>query len=176
SGVPWAHRKRMGRLWAFGATVWRFSIDARSLRHEAARPQDERDARRLGIVVGLLLGTALSALFVVGVATHEDGLAALAVQPQIAWLRGGSGLDGWTQDLAVPWSAGATIWGVLPVCLVGLGVYLGLCPGGIFTLKDKPADYQSRGRALAIYASVPLLWLAVGIGLLCGAMIAEAAA
>src|ERR671913_1426621 len=42
--IPWAYRKVMGRSRAFQKTVLMVTIDARRLRHEAAKPQSLRDA------------------------------------------------------------------------------------------------------------------------------------
>lgn len=44
SGFPWAHRKRVGRVRAFVATVWLVTVDGRRVRNELAKPQDARDA------------------------------------------------------------------------------------------------------------------------------------
>src|SRR5687767_11785601 len=59
SGVPWAHRRTIGRLRAFLKTVWQVTWDSRRLRHEMAKPQDAGDAARFRRVNATLLAVTL---------------------------------------------------------------------------------------------------------------------
>src|SRR5687768_2253551 len=50
STIPWAHRRRIGRIRSYFKTFWQFTRDSRALRHELAKPQDIRDGRRFAFV------------------------------------------------------------------------------------------------------------------------------
>src|SRR3954471_13137052 len=43
STIPWAHRRKIGRVRAYLKTFWQFTLDRRVLRNELAKPQDISD-------------------------------------------------------------------------------------------------------------------------------------
>src|SRR4051794_5575478 len=119
SNIPWAHRGRIGRLRAFVKTVWVVTVDARSIRHELGRPQLSGDADRFRWWNAAYVAAALGIWAAVRLAVH--GMDSIAVQRTSS---GSTPLSGFQQDLFVPWSAGATLPPILPLCLLGLAAYL----------------------------------------------------
>jgi hypothetical protein len=161
SGFPWAHRGRLGRARAFAKTLWQVTVDDRRLRHEMAKPQDPRDARRFGWAVAALAAAGMLAyggfLFVV-----SEGRA-IEVSPSL--FGSGSVGSGLAQDALVPWAAAVAFRAVLPLCLAGLAGYLATAPAATFRLGRLPPGHQAKARAVAAYAAAPLAWLAVAGGL-----------
>ena len=160
SGVPWAHRGRMGRITAYLKTARAFARD-RGVRFEAVRPQEIRDGRAFARITACFVAVALVGAFLAGVYAM-GGLVALAIQPGDSVSRGV--LDG-----AVPWCAGATIPGVLPVCLVAFAFWLASSQRFVFRTRAGSAERARAGVALSYYTSAPLLLLvpaaAFGVGL-----------
>jgi hypothetical protein len=163
SGIPWVYRKRMGRVRAYLKTVWRFSVDAQSVRHEASKPQDVADGRAFGRVTGCIVAIALLAVFAAAVFV-DQGLAFLAVQPTSPFAnpfgRAPVGMDAHLLDLEVPWSAGATLAPVLPVCLILLAFYVCSVQRAVFRMPaDSPESHRQRATALSYYTAAPLVLL-----------------
>src|SRR6266550_8723452 len=106
SGFPWVHCKTAGSLLSYLKTVWLVTIGSRHLRYETAKPQGLRDARRCAwvtatIVAGLFLG--IFATWTI----QSKGLSFMVVHPPQMYSRQ---QPQWSDDLLVPWSAGATMW------------------------------------------------------------------
>lgn len=171
SGIPWAHRRTMGRIRAFFATLWRITLDRASIRHEARKPQELSDARALRRVNAWIVAAAFLAGFA-GMVYLEGDLAFLAIQPPnpMAAMGVGSGppgLDPRWYDLAVPWSAGATIAPVLPVCLVLLAFWLTGAQRFIFRVpRSYSAVQRERALCLSHYTAAPLVFLLLAVGLM----------
>jgi hypothetical protein len=158
SGFPWAHRRRVGRIRAYIKTVWMVTVGSRRLAYEAARPQELADARKFGWITTVIFALSLLGVFAAAVVAQK-GLIFLAVQPVSPFAGAfGAAPAGFRlpDDLAVPWSAGATLWPVLPACLVLLAIYLGRVQRAIFRVRSFGVEYQRRALALAAYASAPL--------------------
>lgn len=160
SGVPWAHRGRMGWVAAYLRTARAFARD-RDVRFEAVRPQEIRDGRAFARITACFVAVALVGAFLAGVYAM-GGLVALAIQPGDSVSRGV--LDG-----AVPWCAGATIPGVLPVCLVAFALWLTSCERFAFRTRAGSTERARAAVALSYYTCSPLLLLlpamAFGVGL-----------
>jgi hypothetical protein len=156
SGFPWAHRRRIGRVRAYVTTVWLISILSRKLRYEAARPQRARDGRSFRSITACILAAAFVGVFCVVVGGH--GLVLFAIQPEPPIVVGFSVPKWWT-DLAVPWSAGATIPGVLPGALTLLAVHLCSAHRRLFRHKGASPGHWQRADAVASYSIAPLVWL-----------------
>jgi hypothetical protein len=172
SGLPWAHRRRFGRVRAFASTVLDVTLDRRAIRHEFAKPQELADAAAFRRINTLIVAAALFALFafvVFGAAGH--GFADLTIQPIPAFTfgRAAQPFDGWVLDLAVPWFAGATLVPVLPVCLVLLAARLTGLQRHVIRLPDASPDQRRRALALAHYAAAPLTLLLPGFLTVIGA-------
>jgi hypothetical protein len=159
SGVPWAHRRQIGRVRAFWKTVWYVTLDKRLIRHELARPQDLRDARRFRACNAAFGAVALVGF--AGVLLVRYGLESIAVQPFTFALGPGrrGPLPGYAQDLAVPWCAGATLLPLIPIYLVGLAVYVTGVGQSVMRLKGYPPAHRDRATAMGLYAWAPLAWL-----------------
>jgi hypothetical protein len=155
----------MGRIKGYLRTCWQIMADRPAIRFEAAKPQQPWDGRAFARVTGAIVAVALLLAFGAAVyASKVYGAGALtfmAIQPEdplngVAGL-GRTGLDHRMLDVAVPWSAGATIWGVIPVCLVLLGFYVAGAQRFVFRTRSKPPVQGARGLALSYYASAPLI-------------------
>src|SRR5688500_10823675 len=55
SGIPWTHRRTMGRVRAYLRTLRLMTFGGEAVALEPARPQDPRDARSFHAVQGTLL-------------------------------------------------------------------------------------------------------------------------
>ena len=157
SGFPWAHRREIGRVWAYIKTVWMVTIGSRKLKYEASRPQELRDGRSFARVTAVILAIGMVAPFAAAVVAA--GLGSLGVQPQDM-------LTGWLQDVLVPWSSGITILPVVPLALVLFAFYLTGAQRRLFRFKDVPTRRQERATAIAYYSAAPLAWLLPAM--LCG--------
>ena len=167
SGIPWAHRRTMGRVRAHFATQWRITLDRASIRHEAAKAQEMSDARSFRRVNAWILALALLAGFAAAVYFNGD-LAFLAVQPRdlITNLIGSQPPTGdpWWYDLAVPWSAGATIAPVVPICLILLAFWLTGAQRFVFRVpRSYSAVQRERALCLSHYTAAPLLYLLLSV-------------
>lgn len=157
SGVPWAHRRQIGRVRAFVRTVWQITFDKQRLRQELVKPQQLRDARAFGFRNAAAVAAAL--IVISATLLFEDGIQHIAIQPGTVgtiFARGRAGaMPDYAQDLAVPWSAGATLLPVVPLYLIGLALYL----AGAARPAMRHTPHGERAQAMAAYAAAPLAWL-----------------
>jgi hypothetical protein len=157
SGIPWAHRDRMGRAAAYLKTVRLVSLD-RDIRYEAAKPQELRDGRSFRRLTACLVAVALIGTFVAALVA-AGGHVALAVQRDVlnpTW----APLNRRVPDVAVPWSAGATIPGVLPACLAALAFWIAGAQRFAFrTPRSTPEGRARSAVAFSYYTTAPLLLL-----------------
>jgi hypothetical protein len=146
----------MGRVPAYLRTARRIALD-RDVRYEAARPQEIRDGRAFARVTACAVAAALVGTFCAGVLAR--GHVALAVEPDVNnQIR--APIDFHVLDLAVPWSAGAIVPGVLPVCLVAFAFWLTAAQRFTFCTPQATADERARAAvALSCYTTAPLLLL-----------------
>ena len=164
SAIPWAHRREIGRVRAYLATVWQVLSGSRALAYETAKPQDPADARSFARVTGTLVGITLLLPFFAAMADAK-GMGFLAVPPNDsrgAWLRG------WHQDVLVPWGAGATLWPVSALCVVLFGFYLTRAARPMFTARAAAFVPPERAAAIALYATAPLALLPLAAVILWG--------
>ena len=134
-------------------------LDRQGTRFEASKPQDPSDGRSFARVTGVLLALTLLAGFGASLLVAE-GLSFLAIQPenQLSGLGfGGPAYDPYLVDAAVPCSAGATLWPVLPLCLIGLAFYVAGAQRFVFRARSAPPGVQARTLALSWYTSAPLV-------------------
>ena len=160
SGFPWAHRRAVGRVRAYVETAWLVTIGSRRIAYEAARPQEAGDGRSFRRVTACLVAVALLVGFGL-VVFLGGGRAAFAARPEA--FRGTNIPNMWLQDVVVPWSAGATLWPVIPVMLVGLAFHLTGVQRRLFRLRGHPPRQRERARAIADYASAPMLLLLAAV-------------
>lgn len=159
SAIPWAHRRQIGRVWAYLKTVWLVTVGRRTLAYEPSRPQDPGDARSFRRVTAAIIAIPLLSVFFAA-AIAEGGLAYIAWQPELPLGLGGGGqLPGFLIDVLVPWSAGATLWPVLPICLILLSIQLAGVQRAIFRVTGADAAHRQRAWAVASYAAGPMALL-----------------
>jgi hypothetical protein len=162
SGIPWAHRAKMGRVRTYLKTVWQVTIGSKRLRYESAKPQELADGRSFGRVTAALLATVLLATFFMAIWKNE-GWSFLGVQPENPFRR----LSGrspqaalwYWQDTVVPWSTGATLRPVLPVCLLLFAMYLSGAQRLLFRASSFTANQTPRGGGLGWYCAAALTFL-----------------
>jgi hypothetical protein len=164
--IAWAYRAKMGRFAAFGRTVWQFTSDTKAIRYDNAKPQSARDAavfrRWVGVLVGLCLMVPVILIY------REGGLKTLAIEPGSAFgpMFGAKGMmPGWAQDAVVPWAAGMTLPFALVVYAVLIAAYVVSAPGAVLRSKGLSPDQAKSVRAIGLYVSAPLVWLALATGL-----------
>jgi len=166
SGIAWTHRRQTGRVRAYWRTLWQIGLDPNAIRHETARPQEIADGRAFRRVTALLVAIALLTAFA-AVVSERDGLAFLAMQPERSFL--GSPVPSAKPlllDLRIPWSAGATLRPVLPVCLILLAFHLTGVQRAVFRTPGLPPSHRERAAAIACYTTAPLALLLPGA--ICG--------
>src|SRR5690349_3794443 len=83
SGIPWAHRRRIGRVRAYLRTVRLVTFGGPALALEHARPQEPADARAFHRVHASLVAVMFLALLALAIASTRYGWAILAVQPDL---------------------------------------------------------------------------------------------
>jgi hypothetical protein len=159
SGIPWVYRQRIGRFHAYFKTFWQITLDRQSLRQEAVKPQDLRDARAFRRVTAGVVAAALLIAFA-AVVWHHKGLAFLAIQPEMnSFGSNPNVVDGRFLDLALPWSAGATAPLLAPLCLILFSYFLAGAPRFVFRLPSTDSQRFQRALALAHYTTAPLALL-----------------
>jgi hypothetical protein len=168
SGVPWAHRRKLGRVRTFLSTVWLVSIDSKRIRHELSKPQDLSAARRFrAILVVLLTLIGLGALATV---IFDNGAENLLLQPARsgdAGLAAGMAsyfptpMAGWQQDLKVPWYAGVSITWLLPAYVLLLAVFITGIAASAIHVPRVDRECRRAADSVALYAGACLLWLAI---------------
>ncbi|HYE17312.1 MAG TPA: zinc ribbon domain-containing protein [Tepidisphaeraceae bacterium] len=175
SAIPWAHRRRRGFVRAYLATARRFIRGGRGLVDEPLRPQELGDARAFARVTGAILAMLLVWIWVAVLTAAGGGQTAAGaerVYAHFAWqpespvvLFGaavgvsGEPRPGWKDDFHVPWSAGATLWWVMPVGLALLGFHLAGVQRTIFRAPGRSAEVRRVAEALGAYTAAPLLLL-----------------
>jgi hypothetical protein len=157
SHFPWVQRKSIS---TYAKTIWLLTIASRTLRYEHARPQALKDARRFAwMTAGILIAFLLSH-FAVMVSVRKD-LSFMAVHPPPMY----SNVKAtWSDDLLVPWSAGATIWPVMPMMLIFLGITLSRAHQRLFRMPNVSVSRQERATAIGDYAGGTVaLWAIAGV-------------
>ena len=161
TAVPWAYRRSIGRVRAFLKTVWLVTYDSQRIRHELIRPQDDRDARRFQYANAALL-TITFLIVVAAMALWSRHLQTLVVRETsaIRVLLGQSRMmSGYQQDLHIPWSAGVTVYPMVPLYLAGLALYLCGIGRGCHRRSNRSMEVLRRARVVSIYAMAPLFLL-----------------
>lgn len=158
SGLPWAQRKKLGRIRAFRATVRLICFDSRKIRHELSKPQDLRDARRFRVWVTALLSLSFLVAFTCLMVAAK--LEEFLLHSSSLFNFGGNPImPAWQQDLLVPWNAGIALFWPLPICIVLTAVYLTGVARACVRVKSADARLREAADALGRYAAAPLVWL-----------------
>lgn len=138
SGIAWEYRKEMGMVRAFWRTMMDGMFHGKILVNAIAHPVDVRSAIRFRVIISLLVTVPANVLF--GIIVHAvGGTGFLTVwQPNgSSWSFTASPFPAWW-EIPILWSAGATIWLVLPIGtfitallwtdILGYWVRRGVCP------------------------------------------------
>lgn len=158
SGIPWAHRHTMGRFRAYFKTVWQITLDGKLIRYEVAKPQELSDARSFRRINACIVAAAFLAALAMA-AYMQGGLHFLAIQPPNP-TSGAATIDPRLDDLAVPWSAGATIVPVLPLCLIMLAFWLTGAQRFVFRVSASSSRvHRQRAFCLSHYTAAPMIFL-----------------
>lgn len=137
SRIPWAHRRRNGRLRAYWQTVWLVMLRNRQFCRECYRPVRYTDAQKfrwvtvLHAYLPLLVGTLAFYLLGWDMPLSQYGLPA--------------SFDAWittSRHLSV---------------LLGIIVATGV-PSYFFHPRSLPLEQQNRAVAMSYYAAAPLAW------------------
>ena len=157
SGLPWAHRRDIGRLRAYWATVWAVTVRTRKFCEEHAREVSYRDARLFQWVTILHALPALTlALWVQILHLRHHLEQQLASQQGTFRPLGPSIID---QAILENWP-----WVVVTACLVVFFVAITGVPSYFFHPRENPTVKQNAGIALSYYAAAPLaIVLVIGI-------------
>jgi hypothetical protein len=160
SRIPWTHRRTIGRWRAYWRTAWRGKVSQIAV--EAVRPVDAADARRFAHIV-LLAITVPIAVMVLAACIATGGTNLLNPLTDDALNNAADNIWG-AADVLVPLSAGMTLWGVVPLCIVLLSFLL---PIGTRVWFGGGADDSMRARAAALsyYSFAPLAYVAIALAL-----------
>lgn len=159
SRIPWAHRRRIGRVRAYGRTVWLATFRVRQLGDEVHRAVDYRDAQRFRLVT-VLVATLAAVGVLAAAVTAAGGVKELAnVLPnEFAFWEPGEVAPG-TVDAFLPWVASALMPPVLPLAILLFLLLLTGVASYWFHPRSLPVVRQNRAVALSYYACAPLVFL-----------------
>jgi len=157
SALPWARYRQVGSVRAYLRTVWLITIGSPALAHEVSKQHDAHCARIFRRITGVILGIILAGAFV-ATEIGAGGLWFVAVQPDPVML-GNPAAAHWIYDLLVPWSAGATIPGIIPLMLMLLGFQITRSQEPLFRLPGASPRRQQSLTAVASYTVAPMVWL-----------------
>ncbi len=163
SRIPWVHRKSLGRVRAYAATVWMVVRKPGVLPREMGARQKRRDAESFHRV---------SVFLAAGILTLCVGLVVRS-----AWVPDirGDQWGGWLMPMAMPMDQW---WGMVPLFI---GLWVGMRAGmgifrGVVRMGVRGAIERRRAQRIALYASAILLVEAAawGMGMLTGSAAAWA--
>jgi hypothetical protein len=168
SEIAWEARNEIGVLRAFWRTMMRGTFRVKRLAHAVAHPVDLGSAMGFRLLVSLLAALPVSVLFWMFVHAEKGTGFLSAWQPGgLSWPFVQAPFPGWW-EIPILWSAGATMWTVLPVGAF-ITVFMGTGVLG-YWVRAEVISQERRKRAVAVsaYVSAPLAMLivpTVGIGL-----------
>ncbi|MCY2951731.1 MAG: hypothetical protein NTU53_07105 [Planctomycetota bacterium] len=157
SALPWARYRQVGYVQAYLRTVWLVTIGSPVLAHEVSKQHDPHHARIFRRITAVILAMALASVFV-ATEIEARGLWFVAVQPHPAML-GNPAAAHWIYDLLVPWSASATIPGIIPLMLILLAFQITRSQEPLFRLPGASPRRQQSLTAVASYTVAPMVWL-----------------
>jgi hypothetical protein len=168
--IPWAHRAEIGRVRAFGRSVWLATFHPTRLARAVHGPVDPDSANRFRSIV-ISIAWIMTAIVLGSLYWQQRGAdflnlidaAAISATP----------VD-WDWELKTMWSAGAIMIPVLPIGL-GLMFFLwGRAGQHWFKVASLTPTQRSRSILISRYALAPLAWIALSAIFLGGAWVLEA--
>jgi hypothetical protein len=172
SRIPWAHRRRVGRVRAYWATVRLATFRPRQLVEELNRPVRYADAQRFRIVTVALASLGpIAFLLAPMVAGEWPEPADAGAMFNVGFYGRATGPN--ALDLGLPWFAGARLYPVLPLAVVLLFVLVTGVGSYWFAPRSLDVRQQNRAIALSYYALLPLVAIVVGLQVLAAAALGE---
>ena len=160
--VPWERRRTIGRARAFARTAWLATAHPGRLAPLVMSGVDVRSAGRFRLIVRTTAAVGVVAAFAIVVRRLGGAELCLDLAKVSPWMPP-SAVPTWTWF----WSAGATIWPVLPIG-GGLTLWAGTVWDHWFAIQSVPAVQRGRAMAGARYAVAPLLGVVVVAALATG--------
>jgi hypothetical protein len=166
SAIPWVHRRKIGRIRAYLATLLRLHGPTRWIAGEMARPVDARSARSFRWVnAAVLFAWALCVCLGLRALAGRDPMGLLKRADLFSMSNSTSVKAALVTDLALPWTVG--FGQTLPIVVASL--LFSACCTGLASLWFCPRQLgeprRSRASWLSLYASALLIPLAFVLGL-----------
>jgi len=159
--IPWEDRGEIGRVRAFWKTVYLVVFQPARFAIAVGWPMDVRSAYMFRLWVTILAAVPPTLILLL-VIWREGGTGFLALTSSVTLDSEGSSTA--LQELAIAWSAGATLLPVLPIgALVAMWFVTGSAKFW-YTAKTLEAPRRQRVATLGHYACAPLAWAAVPAG------------
>ncbi len=174
SRIAWANRKHIGRIRAFWRTLIGATFSPKALAGAAAGPVEFRSGQIFRWTVVLLASIPIAALLL-GVFAWLGGtnvVNLLGDNPlqNITFGAAGSWLWGFSWEMAFLWSAGATLWPILPLGIC-FSFFLATAAARFwFAASPLTATLRQRAVAMSEYACAPLAWMILPLLALTGAL------
>jgi hypothetical protein len=166
--IPWEDRREIGRMRAFWKTVNLVVLQPARFAVAVAWPIDVGSSYLFRVWVTILVATPLSLIFLL-VIWRSGGTGFLALSSSATL--DGDGSSTVLQELAIVWSAGATLAPVIPIgALLTLWFVTGSARFWYSSKKLEPPRRQ-RIATISHYACAPLAWAPVPVAALAIAML-----
>jgi hypothetical protein len=153
---PWERRRYRGRFVSYVKTVWQVSVGSKRLADAAGRAHGLADGRAFARVTGAIVAIVVVGLFFL--IMRDEGMRWLAFEPKPTWPPQPP-WPVWVENLAVPWSAGATLLAVGPLLLAAFAFFAARAPRRLFAAKNPDSAVAESSEAIACYATAPMAWL-----------------
>lgn len=149
-GIPWVHRRNIGRLSAYWQTVWLVMFRHKRFCEELARPVSYPDAQRFRWMTILHVYLPVLAATVIAYLRYWPA----PFNEQL-----------WNEAFAAVWPAVA-----LHGCFVLFLAAATGAPSYFFTLRELPVPQQNSAIAMSYYATAALAWTPLALVLALAAM------
>jgi hypothetical protein len=161
SEIAWEGRRGIGTARTFWRTMLDGTFHVKRLAHAAAHPVDPRSAIRFRLIISLIATLPPSVLYWI-IIWEVGGTGFLSAwRPNVpGWPFGPPPFPSWW-EIPILWSAGATIWFVLPIgVLIASFLLTGVLSHWLRT-GEMSEEGRKRAAAVSAYVGAPLAWLIV---------------
>jgi hypothetical protein len=165
SSIPWVHRRKIGRLRGYLATMFKMHGSMRWAAGEMARPVDARSAKSFRRINALLLcGWIGLVAFAIRATAGDDPLDVFGKLDLFSFQNARGADAAVITDLATPWSAGLAQWpAVALTVLLFCAMWTGLASLWFYP-RSLDAARRTRATWLSLYASALLVPIAFVLG------------
>lgn len=161
SQLPWTHRKRLGLVRAYFATVWLTMRHPLRFTQEIERPVRYADAQWFRLIT-IAIAAAGPLAVIIGVMWQNQW-------PFAEWAESGFPVamvlqnndQGPSITVLLPWIVGAALPPVVPLAIVLLLVLITGAGSYFVAPRSASVARQNSAIALSYYASAPLLWIPI---------------